>query len=180
MASYAKSAKISINPLHPDKVGGLKPVARLSLQNQWTVAILGVNLGTVFIIIQILGVGSAVWIGALAAVVYVIVAPIVFVGPLIPFRPHLLRGKADYLQKIADQFKDDLDAVLGRLRQDQASIRKLEKLDRLSRIHERISRLPEWPLDMATIRHFGAALLTPGVSILISLLLKKVLKGGNG
>ncbi len=31
MASYAKSAKISINPLHPDKVGGLKPVARLSL-----------------------------------------------------------------------------------------------------------------------------------------------------
>ena len=176
LTSYARSVGISVNPLHPDKVGGLKPVARLGLQNQTAVAIVGINVGTLFIVLQILGGGTVLWLGFLAIILYLIIAPAVFVGPLIPFRPHLLRGKTDYLQTIANQFKRDLDEVLGRLEEDLETSRKLEKLEHLSRVHDRVAALPEWPLDTSTIRRFGAALLTPGLSVLIAWIFKNIVE----
>lgn len=177
LTSYARSALIRVNPLHPDRVGGLRPVARIGIQNQLIVAIVGVNIGSLFVVLQMLGEATSIWIGVIASIAYLIIAPIVFVGPLIPFRPHMLRSKAEYLHAIADQFRDDLEVVLRYLNDDQASSTKLEKLERLSAVHARIARLPEWPLDTTTIRRFGATLLTPAVSVLISWLFKKIIEG---
>ena len=177
LAGYAKKAVIRINPLHPDRVGGLKPIARVGMQNQIIVAIVGVNVGSIFVVLQMLGKGASIWIGVIAALAYLIVAPVVFVGPLVPFRPHMLEGKNKYLRRIGDQFRDDLDSTLRQLNDDSSSVVKLEKLERLGGIHERIAKLPEWPLDTRTVRKFSATLLSPVASVVVSWLFKKIVEG---
>lgn len=124
-----------------------------------------------------IGGGSVLWLGFLEMMLYLIVAPAVFVGPLIPFRPHFLASKANYLRSIANQFKSDLDHLNGRLIEDQETIKRLEKLERLSCLRNRIEALPEWPLDTSTISRFGAVFLKPGLSVLIAWIFKNIVEG---
>ena len=167
LADFARSAAISVNPLHPDKVGGLKPVATIGLQNQIIVAIVGINIGTMFFTLQTIGEGSPLWMEALAVTTYLVLAPIVFVGPLIPFRRHLIAGKSAYLSRIGHQFKRDLDDLVDSMENDPDSYARLQKLDRLTALNDRIARLPEWPLDTTTVRRFAAIFLTPALSVII-------------
>jgi hypothetical protein len=43
-ALVAAARPLCILPLHPDKCGGLRPVGRLGLRNQYTLTILGINI----------------------------------------------------------------------------------------------------------------------------------------
>ena len=177
LASYARNCAIRVIPLHPDGAGGLKPIARVAIHNQLVVAATGMNVGTLFVVLQMVESNAPVWLGVAAGVAYVTLAPLIFVGPLVPFRPHMLRRKAVYLQRIANQFRRDLAALLHHLGDDAASTAKLGKLRRLAEIHDTIAGLPEWPLDTKTIRRFAAAFLTPGVSVLLSWGFKKIVEG---
>ena len=118
----------------------------------------------------------ALWIGLLAAVAYLFVAPVVFLGPLIPFRPRLIEAKSAYLTKIGSPIKRDLDNLLDRIDSDPETNNKLERLERLSIVNDRIARLPEWPLDTTTVQRFTVVLITPGISVLISWVLKMAIE----
>jgi hypothetical protein len=174
-SSETKTLKLEINPLHPDRVGGLRPIARLGLQNQTMVAILSINLGALIVVLDTIG--SIMWMGWLAAATYIVVAPAVFIGPLLPFRKHVLNAKHSYLSRIAKQFKQDLDATLDDQDDAQRDSERLDRIERLTHIHERISRLPEWPLDTSTITKSVGVFMSPVVSVLVSWLFKIAMGG---
>ncbi len=190
LSAYAKLATeypgqplLDINPLHPDRVGGLQPVARLGLQNLMLMAVATVTLGT-FISVYFgstVAVAIGPWLRYAPVAAYVVVTPIVFFGPLFPFRRHLLECKRKYLHLIAERFKADLDATLdgsdGAHEADEDS-RRLDRIERLTQIHERIDRLPGWPLDITTTAKSIAVLVSPAIGVVIPWLFEIAAKNG--
>ena len=178
LRKYAnQAAALNVNPLHPDRVGGLGPVARIGIQNQVVVAALGINVGSLFIVLRMLGQGATIWIAVVATAAYLVATPIVFFGPLVPFRAHMLRSKSHYLRTMADRFREDLDQMFSRLRHGEVARDGLEKLERLSNVHDRVAKLPEWPLDTSTLRKFAAAVLSPLISVAVSWAFMRLVEG---
>lgn len=108
-----KKCVLDIKPLHPDRVGGLKSIASLGLNYQFTVALMGVNLGTMVITSRIIGVGEQTSLIVAALLFYCLAAPLVFVGPLIPFRIHMLKSKHDMLLRVSRRFELQIEDTLG-------------------------------------------------------------------
>jgi hypothetical protein len=96
-------AQIRIQPFHPDGSGGLRAVGHLGLRNQYGLTVCGVNLVLlVFVYANSLTVPPSLdGLMVAAAIAYIIVGPIVVVGPLLPFRTGMLRTKTELLSQIA-------------------------------------------------------------------------------
>jgi hypothetical protein len=178
LRDFSRTCAVTIQPLHPDGVGGLKPIGILGLHNQLIVGMIGINIGTMFITFGFLGQEAPLFVGVACGVAYVLIAPFVFVGPLIPFRPHMLREKRRFLKTISRQFDADLSQLFSKLDSDEVGSAKLEKLEKLSQIHKSISALPEWPFDASTLRKFLAVLISPIFSVFISWLFAKIVERG--
>lgn len=169
----SKAGDLNIQPLHPDRIGGLKPIANVGIHYQLGVAMVGINIGTLIVTINIVGT-NAILYSILAVLFYIIVAPFAFVAPLIPFRPHMVKAKRDYLRRIANRFSAELEPTLSQIDQGLVKTDELDKLQKLSEFHKTISQFPEWPFDIATIRKFVAVFVSPLISLLISWLFEKV------
>jgi hypothetical protein len=148
-------ATIRMLPLHPDRCGGLRPVAELGLRNQYTVSILGLNVA----FLTAVSYHHPRWkeLIAAATVAYLILSPVVFIGPLLPFRNGMRRTKAEWMREIAQRLRVEFERL--RLNVPNGDIRKSDEklIDRLRKIGAVIEELPVWPFDARTLRRFGSA-----------------------
>ena len=94
--------------------------------------------------------------------VYLIFGPIIFLGPLLPFR----RVMGDYRRNLMQEFAAPLDAKFDSIKQrararGAISQDELEGLERLRAIGKIAGELPIWPFDARTMRVFGTAYVIP-------------------
>lgn len=159
-------AQLRMLPLHPDKCGGLSPIGRLGLRNQYVLMIIGLNL-VFFVMVSLffLEIPLALYrlIGA-AAVAYLIVGPIIFMAPLVPFRAGMIRNKNDLMRAVAQRLRLELQRLHGQLNSGPISRDDEELIDRLRKIGNVINELPVWPFDAATLRKFLTAYVAPILS----------------
>ena len=158
-----KQSKLDMLPLHPDGCGGLRPMGQLGLRNQYALTILGVNvLFLLYVATQFLAhTGSMQLLVELAAGAYLLVGPMVFLGPLLPFRGGMLDAKRRLLQPIATRLREELEKIETNLGTAGFTKQEEELIDRLQKLGGMIDALPVWPFDARTIRRFLTAYVIP-------------------
>jgi hypothetical protein len=156
-------APLRILPLHPDKCGGLRPVGRLGLRNQYTLTVLGINL-VLLLGVWFYSLGHAAPIGDVlipGAAAYLILGPIIFMAPLLPFRAGMQEAKRDWTHEVARVVRVELDRIRLQLAKNQITKPDEESLDRLRKVGAAIDELPIWPFDATTLRKFSTAYVLP-------------------
>jgi hypothetical protein len=162
-------AQLRLLPLHPDKSGGLRPVGRLGLRNQYVLTLFGLNVVLLVITsVHYLRVPSSLYGLMVAAVIaYLVLGPVVFVAPLFPFRGGMLRTKSELMGEVAKRLRVELQRLRRELQSGSISKEDEELIDRLRKIGALVDELPVWPFDATTIRKFLLAYVVPVVSGLI-------------
>jgi hypothetical protein len=155
-------AELHILPLHPDKAGGLRPIGRLGLRNQYAITLLGLNIGLgVFVSVVFLKDNVLVGNIAVATIAYLVVGPLVFIWPLLPFRDGMMKNKAQLMSGVALRMRVQLDDLRARFQSDAITADDEQLIDRLGKIGAVIDELPVWPFDALTLRKFLAAYVIP-------------------
>jgi hypothetical protein len=159
-------AEIRMLPFHPDKSAGLRPVGHLGLRNQYALTVCGMNLVLLILIsLRYLTVPSSLYgLMVAAAVAYVIVGPLVFIGPLLPFRSAMMRTKTDLMSEVAHRLRIELQRLRKELAAGQITKEDEELIDRLRKFGAVINELPVWPFDAGTLRKFLTAYVIPVLS----------------
>lgn len=164
-----RRAELHMMPFHPDKCGGFRPVSRLGLRNQYTLTILGLNvvlLATVthHYLTQSPSLKELVIVAAFA---YAVLGPVVFIGPLMPFRTGMQHEKNEWMREIAYRVRFELERLRKQIRAGNIAQEDEEFIDRLRKIGAVVDELPVWPFDARTLRRFATAYIVPvGVTII--------------
>ncbi len=166
LRDIVKRSDLRMLPLHPDKSGGLRPVGRLGLRNQYLLSIFGLNIVIlVAVSFHFLQVSSALYgLIAAAIIAYLILGPAVFAAPLLPFRSKMLATKTELMGEVAQRLRVELQRIRRQLKSGPISKEDEELIDRLRKIGSVIDELPVWPFDAGTLRKFFAAYVIPVVS----------------
>lgn len=167
LRDVVKSAKVHMLPLHPDKAGGLLPVGRLGLRNQYALSLVGVNVA-LLLTISIVFLGGEdplliVLMGA-AVVAYLVLGPAVFMAPLLPFRNAMLKNKRCLMSEAALRIRLELDRLRQQWPEVPISKDNEELIERLRKLGTMIYELPVWPFDAETQRKFLTAYIIPIVT----------------
>ena len=160
------NAQLRLLPLHPDKSGGLRPVAQIGLRNQYVLTLFGVNVVLlVAVSFRYLAVPTSLYgLIAAAIIAYLVLGPLVFVGPLLPFRAGMLRTKSELMSEVARRVRVELQRVRAKINKEEPITKEDEELiDRLRKIGAVIDELPVWPFDAGTWRKFLTAYVIPVV-----------------
>jgi hypothetical protein len=157
LKDLARRATFQMVLFHPDRCGGLQPIGQLGLRNQYILSILGLNI---VILIAISSGPDAIVVGATLA--YVVLGPIVFMGPLLPFRRGMLHQKEEWIRDTEQWLRREFDDHLRpRMRTAQITKEDEELVDRMRGIGAMIGDFPVWPFDATTLRKFTTVYLVP-------------------
>jgi hypothetical protein len=171
-------AEIKLVPFHPDRCGGLRPVGEIGLRNQYALSVIGINLALLFFVsFNFLppqrGLLALV---AVATAAYVVLGPVVFLGPLLPFREGMFRAKTDLMKEVAGRLRVELANVRRQLPNGPITRDDEELIERLQKIASFVEKLPVWPFDADTVRKFATAFLLPVVGSWLSAQIPALLK----
>jgi hypothetical protein len=156
-------AELHMMPFHPDKCGGFRPVSRLGLRNQYTLTILGLNVVLLAAMTDhyLTKSTSLRELVIAAAFAYAILGPVVFIGPLMPFRTGMQHEKNEWMREIAYRVRFELERLRKQIRAGDVAKEDEEFIDRLRKIGAVVDELPVWPFDARTLRRFATAYIVP-------------------
>ena len=186
-----KECNVTIQPFHHDHCGGLWPIGRLGVRNQYIMAAMGINILLFQYALYQLGSDAVeqrieasefnVAILMVACVsVYLVGAPTAFLGPLLPFRDKMRQSKESMLVGLSRDYEKVYDRVkknCTNVEEAEADVACIERIDKLRNI---VERLPVWPLDTRTLRNFFIAIGTPLISALMAGLVSLIIHWAKG
>ena len=156
-------ATIHLLPFHPDKCGGLRPVGQLGLRNQYTLTVLGINI-VILVVISVVGLHPEAPVKPLlisASAAYLVLGPVVFMGPLLPFRAGMLRAKEEWSSEVSALLRQEFTRLRVQVKNGGLSKSDEELIDRLRKLGSVVDELPVWPFDARTLRRFATAYVAP-------------------
>lgn len=138
-------------------------MGRLGLRNQYTLTILGLNIAILALVsYEFLRPAEAErYLIAIAVLAYLLLGPIVFMGPLLPFRNAMRRTKATLMSEVTERLRTEFEQTRANLRGAGISKEDVDSLERLRKLGSMIDELPVWPFDARTLRTFGSAYVVP-------------------
>jgi hypothetical protein len=159
------NATFQMRPFHPDGCGGLQPIGRLGLRNQYTLTVLGLNI-LIVAAINYTGVAPSaqsqiVILVAIATVIYLILGPLVFLAPLLPFGERMREEKSKLMSGVGDRLRLEFLNVQRQLKTEAIDKTELEAIERLKKLADMLNEIPVWPFDARTLRRFGTAYALP-------------------
>src|SRR5262249_20779594 len=112
------------------------------------------------------GIPASLYALMIAGVIaYLILGPIVFVAPLLPFRSGMQANKAELRSEIVQRLRMESESLRKQLPLKAAVTKEDEELiERLRQMCAAIDELPVWPFDPGTLRKFMTAYVIPIVS----------------
>lgn len=168
--ALVKGSWVEVDLFHHDSCGGLRPVGRIGLRNQVLVAAGGVNIVAVFYVLHTLGEGLLLHIlVVVVGLIYVVCGPLVFLGPLLPFRRIMLAERTTRLSEVASRLRREYDRVMKSDPDHEGFRGGLDLVKELRELREYVSRMPVWPFDTSTLRKFLAAFSAPFAAALAAL-----------
>jgi hypothetical protein len=171
--SILNKKKLYVNPLHPDRCGGLRPLSDYSLKTAYLITILGFWIS--IIIYQTITQSNTpdYWYIAFIVVLYISLSLTCFFAPLLTAHKGMEEAKKDILQKIAGQFQTDYSQIYNSLTEDAETLKKrTEKVRELRTFYTMTDEFPVWPFDIQTFRRYLLSVTTPLLSLLLGLLPK--------
>ena len=173
----SKEVKLNVNPLHPDRCGGLRSLSNYALKTAYLAAVLGLMVG--FIEYQFItqGVGRVYWFVHLIIPLHISLSIACFFGPLLAAHRGMRKAKDELLHEIARQFQTDYSQIRDSLTGDAEAFKKgNEKIKELRAFYTFTDEFPVWPFDVQTFRRFLLTVPSPLLPLLpklIGVLLKK-------
>lgn len=166
LSDLVGQSELSMLPFHPDNCGGLRPVGRLGLRNQYVLTVFGLNFVLVVAIslLHLKVPASLLGLWMAAAISYLVLGPVVFIGPLLPFRAGMIRAKLELGGEVAQRLRIELHRVRQLLPAGILSAADEELIDRLRKIAAVVDELPIWPFNAGTLRKFLLAYAGPVLS----------------
>lgn len=164
------SKKLNINPLHPDRCGGLSALSQYSLNTAYLAAIVGmmITLSNYQFITQ--GIAQKYWYFNFTILLYIPVSLVCFFGPLLAARKGMKNAKEQLLGEIARQFQADYLRIHASLSGDVEVLKKESaKLQELRSLYTLTNDFPVWPFDVTTLRQYLLTVVTPLIPLLIKL-----------
>src|SRR5262249_44858114 len=125
-------APLRILLLHPHKCGGVRPVCRLGLRKQYTRTVLWLNLLLLLLIWvyekPMTSFGEVMVAGSAA---YLILGPVIFMAPLLPFRAAMQNAKRDRIHEFARALRVETERIRKQLKTDAFSEEDSKSIERL-------------------------------------------------
>jgi hypothetical protein len=158
--------QVKVVYLHPDGAGGMSPLGEFIVREGYLIGVYGlafvVALFTESYFLSGRFTGLALSISHIVgAVVYVVIAPVVFFTPMMTAHSIMKKSRDSFLLEIARQFETDipiqasLDLGANELEQN------VDKLDQLQRLHKIVSDFPVWPVNLRSFISFFSSVLFP-------------------
>ena len=173
--SLTRHFKVRISPFHHDNCCGLKDVGHIGLRNQYLLAVLGLNLLTLLAVYLKLGLSETAGLLVAGIVAYITLGPVIFIGPLIPFRKSMLLAKQVEQAKVATKLQQEYTRIMNELDNRLIAKEDEEIIDRLQKLKDLVNRIPVWPFDISTMRRFLTVYIFPLLTGLISLLISYII-----
>lgn len=121
-----------LNPLHPDKSGGLGILSQYSLRTAYLAGVAGILVGISEYRVIALGLTRSYWFVHPFVPLYIFWAVFSFLGPLYVAHIEMKRLKEEKLKTIADQFQKENEEMQRNLSADAETIKqRLEKMKSL-------------------------------------------------
>jgi len=152
---------LRILPLHPDKCGGLRPVGRLGLRNQYTLTVLGINIVLLLVVYSMQNAEQLREVMIAASVAYLVLGPVIFMGPLLPFRAGMQDAKKKWTHEVARVVRVEIERLQVQIGKNEVTKPDEESIERLRKVGAAIDELPIWPFDPGTLRKFATAYIVP-------------------
>jgi type III secretory pathway component EscS len=169
--------ELNVNPLHPDRCGGLRPLSDYSLKTAYLAAILGIMVGLIEYQFITQGNGRVYWFAHLIIPLHIALSIACFFGPLLAAHRGMRKAKEELLHEIARQFQKDYAQIHTDLTKDAETFKKgTEKINELRAFYTLTNEFPVWPFDVQTFRRFLLTVPSPLLPLLpklIEILLKR-------
>lgn len=152
-----------IRPLHPDKIGGLASVGRLSLSVNYFSALIVAFFSLLLVFDEI---AKSYWYWFLSPIASYVFAIVSFFWPLAPFHEYMERARDKLLMDLAIAFektseKLSIDRTTGAINMEIST-----RLVRISELYDQAAKMPVWPFDAPTLWRFLSAVSIPFVTFL--------------
>jgi len=162
---------VVLNPLHPDRAGGLRPLGQYALKTTYPITLLGIAAVLFEYWLYLGGEFSTAYVTHGIVILYFVLAPVVFFLPLWSAHGAMRRAKEDLLLGISRQFNQDFSRAYLEVASSSRTLRdNVEKVEQLQKLHDLASAFPVWPFDAQTIRRFLVTVLSPLLALLVTLL----------
>jgi hypothetical protein len=161
-------SELRLLPFHPDRCGGIRPVGELGLRSQYALTVMGLNVISL-VVVSLIYLKVPLWLYGLiiaAGIGYAALGPVVFMGPLLPFRAGMLKTKAELMGEVAQRLRLELQRLRKELPAGELTKEDEELVERLRKLGSVIDELPVWPFDAGTLKRFVTAYVIPIVSAL--------------
>ena len=174
--SLTRNFEVAVSPFHHDNCCGLRAVARTGLRNQYLLAVVGMNLLALVAVNVRRGFPGTVPLLIAGALAYLIFGPVVFIGPLLPFRKSMLSAKEEEQAKVATRLQQEYTRIVNALAERSMTKEDEEAIDRLEKLKALVNRIPVWPFDGRTVGRFFTAYIVPVLTGLLSWLISYLQK----
>lgn len=167
---------LKVNPLHPDRCGGLRPLSQYSLKTAYLAAVFGILVGLIeyqyITQNRTLSLNSPVH---LLVLLHIALSLACFFGPLLAAHTGMQEAKERLLSTIAHQFHKDYSQIHTSLDADAETLKKQSaKLQELRAFYTTTDEFPVWPFDVSTFRRYLLSATTPLLPLILGVLQKAV------
>lgn len=166
------TTRVIVQPLHPDKCGGLKHLLNYALSISYLMALFGLAFAVfTYTTSQVWDEGTITteatkilelpffWLGA---VVYLIVTPAGFFGTLWTAHGPMNEEKSEFLGQLSREFTRKHEKVVTALDCETSNLEnEFKHLDRVHELYQKTAAFPVWPFDMRSLSRFGTVFVTP-------------------
>ncbi|MFW9263519.1 hypothetical protein [Nostoc sp. CALU 546] len=169
--------KLNVNPLHPDRCGGLRSLSHYSLKTAYLAAVFGIWVGAVEYQFITQGSWRENWFVHFIIPLYIVLSITCFFGPLFAAHNGMEKAKVEFLHQIARQFQAAYSEIHICLTEDSETLKqRTEKIQQLRTLYTMTDEFPVWPFDVQTFRRYLVTVPTPLIPPLIGLLQKFLVK----
>jgi hypothetical protein len=154
---------IQLITLHPDGVGGLRPIADVALNFHF---ILLLPIITFMVNIYVWGVSQSTIIYGM----YFIILVFVFFLPLTSAHDVMSGYKEKelyHLSKRHNDFVRQYKRIIENKNSKDNDIEIMERMDKIRSYYSQISSMPIWPFDATILRRFAGSILIPFIFLLL-------------
>ncbi len=161
---------IRVQPLHPDRCGGLGSLGRLALAINYFVTLSLIFFAILFLFDPLARTEPAYIL--IYALVYAC-APILLITPLSKANHRMRERKTEAMDELNRAFNHYYDRLRSESRGDALAMEPAQNIGSIVGLYETVRKLPVWPFDTRSILRFVGPFVVPAVLFVVESLARE-------
>lgn len=160
--------ELNINPLHPDRCGGLQILSDYSMKVVYLNTIFGfvVSISVIRLFQTQYG-----WTAILLVILYLSITTISFFAPLSTAHEEMKEAKTKLLLSLGRQFWKEYLIAHQAAGSTETIKNEIDKIKQLQELYDLTQDFPVWPFDTTTLRRFFVSISSPLIPAIIGVVI---------